>query len=77
MCEDPDIKHRYQLIVKAFGTFDELCEIRANLCAKGFGIYTLNDDTIEAMYLVDNMECWERIRELDKTGWVWREYHAK
>ena len=68
MGEDPDIKHRYQLVVKAFGTFDELCKIRADLCLKGFGIYTINDDTIEAMYLGDNMECWKRIRELDKAG---------
>ena len=42
---------------------------RYQLIVKGFGIYTLNDDTIEAMYLGDNMECWERIRELDK-AWV-------
>jgi hypothetical protein len=56
MGEDPDIKHRYQLIVKAYSTFEELCKIRADLCLKGFGIYTINDDTIEAMYLGDNME---------------------
>jgi hypothetical protein len=55
MGEDPDIEHRYLLIVKAFGTFEELCRIRADLCAKGFGIYTINDDTIEALYLGDNM----------------------
>jgi hypothetical protein len=74
MGEDPDIKHRYQLIVKALGTFDELCKIRADLCASGFEIYNINDDTIEGVFLGDNMECWERIRELDKAGWVWKEY---
>ena len=42
MGEDPDIKHRYQLIVKALGTFEELCKIRADLCEKGFGIYAIN-----------------------------------
>ena len=68
MGEDPDIKHRYQLIVKALGTFTELCKIRAELCKKGFGIYIINEDTIEAMFLGDYMDCWERIRELDMAG---------
>jgi hypothetical protein len=34
MGKDPDIKHRYQLIVKAFGTFEELCKIKADICCK-------------------------------------------
>ncbi len=73
MGEDPDIKHRYQLIIKAFATFDELCKIREELCKKGFGIYTINEETIEAMFLSDNLGCWERIRELDATRWIWKE----
>jgi hypothetical protein len=74
MGEDPDDKHRFQLSVKAIGTFDELSKIGAGLCASGFEIYNISDDTIEGVFLGDNAECWERIRELDSAGWIWREY---
>jgi len=77
MGEDPDIKHRFQLIVKVFGTLEELCKIRADLCKRGFGIYTINDETIEAMFLGDDTECGKRIRELNNSGWVWKEYRTK
>jgi hypothetical protein len=77
MGEDPDIKHRYQLIVKALGTFSELYKIKADLCNKGFGIYTINDDTIECMFMGTNLECWDRNREFDAAGWVWKEYQKR
>ena len=74
MGEDPDIKNRYQLIVKALGTFSELCKIREELCLKGFGIYTINDDTLEAMFLGTNLQRTDKVRQLEANGWVWREY---
>jgi len=64
----PGNEHRYQLIVKVLVKFDELCNIRAELCAKGYGICTLNDDTIEAMYWGDNLDCWKRIGEFNRAG---------
>ena len=74
MGEDPDDKNRNELVVKAIGTVDELSRIGAELCVYGFEIYNINDDTIEGVFLGDHKKCWERIKELDSAGWVWREY---
>ena len=74
MGEDPDVKHLYNLMVKMIDVPTNQLEYhRDYLQSKGFEIYAIAHNSIEAMLTGDNLQLLEMIRELDREGWIWKE----
>jgi len=72
--EDPDIQNIYNLIVKIVDVpTDQLVLFRDDLQNKGFEIYTIAHNSIEAMFTGDYLMVLNTIRQLDKEGWVCKE----
>ena len=73
-CEELDVINLNNFIVKRIVFPTDQSEFhRDDLLSKGFEIFTIAHNSIEAMLTGDNLQLWKMIRELDKEGWVWRE----
>jgi hypothetical protein len=69
--EDPDLKGIYDLVVKAIQIpTDQLEFYRDDLQEKGFEIFMIAHNSIEAKFSGDYLMVADMIRQLDQEGWT-------